>query len=694
MENNKKIRDEILQLREKIEKWNHHYYQLQKPLVEDFVYDRELKKLLSLEKKYYFLFSLEELNASPSQQVGSKITSKFAKVQHSTPMLSLNKAYKIGELQKWAEKAFIILPNVSFFVEPKIDGVSLSLFYQNGKLIRALTRGDGVFGEDVLMNALKINDKFIPKNINYYEDLEIRGEVYIENSAFSGLKLNQESFKNPRNAASGILRRYKKSKEKNEKSLSKQSDFDFLSAFFYTLIDPEKHKISSQSQAFSFLKKIGFVTNPLQKKCLSIQEVFEYIEEINQKRKKLNYNIDGIVVKINEFSIYDELGSTSKFPHSAIAFKFEDDVVKTKLLKIFPTIGRTGKVTYNAKISPVALAGTLVSSAVLPNYRYIENLKLNLDTEVFVKKAGEIIPQIIASVLEHPKTNFPILENCPKCNTELIFSETGLDQFCPNQKCPEVILQKIVHFCSKPALNIETLAEKRIEVLLKNNLITNVCDIFSLKSKLEKIYTQFNSNKNDKIENLQKKSSPSLQIKSIVKLLNEIENAKNIDFYRFIYALGIRNVGLKSAKILALYAKNITELRKLNYLKLIDQHDFGPVIIESLSDFFADSENQKLMDCFENVNFNFKNSGIVDPKNAWASFAISGKLTRSRSHFVTIIEESGAIFHQNLTAKTDYLLFGEAAGSKAEKAKKVGVKIINEDEFWEILEQKKFKNRQ
>ncbi|WNM14799.1 NAD-dependent DNA ligase LigA [Mesomycoplasma ovipneumoniae] len=679
MENNSKIRNEILELRKQIEIWNHHYYQLQNPLVDDLIYDKKLRELINLEQKYYYLFTLDELNSSPSQQVGSKITSKFVKIKHSVPMLSLNKAHTKSELEKWAQKAMVILENVTFFVEPKIDGISLSLIYKNGQLIQALTRGDGVFGEDVLVNVLKIKDEFIPKTIDYFDDLEIRGEIYIDNFAFESLQTETNVFKNPRNAASGILRRYKK----NQKD-SNSDDFSFLSGFFYTLVEPEKHKIFRQSETISFLKKLGFKTNDFQKKCKNLNEVFDFIGQIKQKRQQLNYNIDGVVIKINEFLLYDQLGYTSKFPHSIIAFKFEDDVAKTKLLEIFPTIGRTGKITYNAKIEPVNLGGSLISSAVLPNYSYIENLKLNLMSDVFVKKAGEIIPQIIGSVEQHEKTNFLIAKNCPKCQSELIYSESGIDQFCQNKNCPGIILQKIVHFSSKAALNIETLAEKRIQTLLDKKIISNICDIFDLKNNLEKIYSEFKPSQ----LNSENKRAPSLQIKSIIKLLNEVEKAKNIDFHRLIFGLGIKNVGIKAAKILARYAKNIPELRKLDFEILKNQNDFGPVIINSLTDYFNDEENQKLLDCLEKVNFNFKNPTISPSLIGWTSFAISGKLSKPRHEFAKIIEQTGAYFHTSITKQTAYLVTGESTGSKIEKAIKLGVKRISEEEFWELIKSK------
>ncbi|MXR56074.1 DNA ligase (NAD(+)) LigA [Mycoplasma flocculare] len=686
MENNSKIRAKIFELRKKIENWNHCYYQLQDPVVDDLIYDKELKKLIALEQKYYYLFNLEELNSSPSQQVGAKITSKFEKIKHSSPMLSLNKAYTNSELEKWVQKATQILENVTFFVEPKIDGISISLFYKNGKLVQALTRGDGMFGENVLINVLKISDKFIPKKISYFDDLEIRGEIYINNSLFSKLQLESKMFKNPRNAASGILRRYKKAKNKNINLAENETDFNYLSACFYGLMYPEKHKINSQSEAIEFLKKLNFPVNNFQKQRNNLSEVLAFINQIKKKRNALDYNIDGVVIKINEFSIYDELGATVKFPHSAIAFKFEDDIAKTILLDIFPTVGRTGKITYNAKIRPTILAGTLVSSAVLPNYSYIKNLKLNLNSEVYVKKAGEIIPQIIGSVNDHQETNFSITENCPKCNSKLEYSDSGLDQFCLNRFCPEIILQKIVHFCSKEALNIETLAKKRIKILLEKKLISNICDIFYLKEKLELIHSEF---KNKKSSDNIKENSPSLQIRSIMKLLNEIEKAKNIDFYRLIFGLGIKNVGLKAAKILSKYVKNISELQNLDFSSLNNQQDFGPVIIESLNNYFKNSVNLQLLNCLEKINFNFNETLILDPTNAWASFAISGKLSKSRGEFIKIIEKSGAIFHNSISKKTKFLLLGEDSGSKIEKAKKIGVKIINESQFLELIKQRK-----
>ncbi|CAT05172.1 NAD(+)-dependent DNA ligase [Mesomycoplasma conjunctivae] len=670
---NHEIKQQILQLRKKIENWNHEYFDLQNPSVDDLIYDEELKKLKILENKYYFLFSLEELNSSPTQQIGAQTSTKFNKVYHSSPMLSLNKAYDIEELEKWVKKANLVGED-NFYVEPKIDGLSIALIYKKGKLSSALTRGDGLQGEDILHNALRIANKFIPKQINYQQDLEVRGEIFISNQDFQILQQNSNSssLANPRNAASGLLRRI----EKTSKN-SKINDFDYLSCFIYNLVNPQLHKIKNIKESYLFLEKLGFHLNPLSSLAKGLTNIVKQIGKIEKLRPQLEYNIDGVVIKVNDYEIYEQLGRTSKFPHGAIAFKFEDQIVQTKLLDIFATVGRTGKITYNAKLEPINLLGTTVSAAILPNYKYIENLKIAINSDVLVKKSGEIIPQIIASVQDHQATNFQKISHCPSCNFELVDSPSGIDQFCQNFACPAIQLKKIAHFCSKSAFNIASLAEKRIQTLIDTNLIKNSCDIFFLKDNLDEMHSRF------------AKEKVKLKAKSITNFLNEIELSKKNDFYRFIFALGIKNIGLKAAKAIAKYVGDVEQLINFDFAQLENDYDFGPIMVQSLLEFFANSNNQELLNCFKKVDFAFKPTQKDFP--VWASFAITGKLSKSRDQFEKIIVESGAQFDSNLNKKTTYLLAGESSGSKIEKAKAYNINIINEEQFWDLIEKQKLK---
>lgn len=676
MEKNEQIKKQILDLQKQIIKWNKEYFEDQNPSVDDLVYDKELKKLIDLENKYYFLFSLDELNNSPTKLVATSLNSQFKKVKHSKPMLSLDKAYDFSELEKWINKAQNILEKEAHcYVEPKIDGLSIALLYKNGKLIQALTRGDGVSGEDITENATKILDKFIPKQIDYSKELEVRGEVFLSKTGFEILKEQNPNitFANARNAASGILRRLSKTMSGKVKN---QEDFLLLQCFIYTVVSPEKHNLKTVSESFSFLKKLGFYTNNISKKAKNITQAFGFIKELSKQRHELDYNIDGVVLKIDDFSIYEQLGQTSKFPHSAIAYKFEDQIVETELLDIFVTVGRTGKITYNAKLVPIQLNGTTVSAAILPNYPFIEKLKICINSKVKVKKAGEIIPQIIGSVDEHLVTNFAKVTTCPKCKNLLQESSTGIDQFCVNENCPAIVLKKLVHFCSKQAMNIATLAENRLNSLFETGLVKNSCDIFFLEQKMQEMHRIFAKHK------------IKLQAKSVTKFLNEITNAKKTDFYRLIFALGIKNVGLTASKSLTQYANSLTELRNLDFSKLIDHYDFGPVIIESLQNFFINPKNQDFLNCLETINFEFSTL-TKKSEPAWASFSITGKLSKTRDEFIQIIEQAGAEFHSNPTKKTTYLLAGLEAGSKVEKAIKNNTIVLDEESFWELISQKK-----
>ncbi|QJB71475.1 NAD-dependent DNA ligase LigA [Mycoplasma sp. 1654_15] len=671
MENNQKdykneekeAKKQIEELRQKLHLWNHHYFDLDNPIVDDLVYDQELNKLKKLEKKYFYLFTIEENNASPTQIVGAKTDERFQKIKHSQPMLSLNKAYTFEELEKFAQKALKIYQNTSFYVEPKIDGISISLHYKQGKFTQALTRGDGTTGEDVSHNIENIDQKYVPKQINYLKDIEIRGEVFLDLQSFKNMNLEQEKiqkplFLNPRNAAAGTLRRLD----------SKTNKLANLKVFVYQVVQPQEHNLDTVADSIKFLQTLGFNTNNLGKHKENIHQSYRLIQEIQEKENKLDYEIDGVVVKVNEFKLYEELGTTSKFPHSAIAFKFSDKVVQTKLKDIFATVGRTGKITYNAVLEPVLLQGSTISAATLHNYNYIKDLAINTNSMVYIKKAGEIIPQVIQSVEKFEKTNFEKITNCPECHSDLIDSETGIDQFCVNPNCLGIQLRKIIHFCSKEGLDIKDLGEKKIELFWEQNLIRSIPDIFRLATKIEEI---------SKLK--------SFQQKSILKLINAIEKAKHTTLDKLIFALGIKHIGQKTAKMLAQKVDNLEQLKTFNFDTFLEDKDIGEKTVESLKNYFKNEANLQIINELIQVNFEIikeeTHSNILEN----LSFVITGTLSRPRSQIESIILQNKGKVSSSVSKNTSYLILGENGGSKEEKARSLGVKILSEKEFFDLL---------
>ncbi|WP_033160933.1 NAD-dependent DNA ligase LigA [[Mycoplasma] collis] len=657
-EKEKKIYEQINKLRTEINHYNSLYFEKSQSDISDFEYDKKLKLLEKLEHNYFYLFTQEENENSPTQKVAPLNFSVFQKYKHSKKMLSLNKAYSFEELQKFINDAILINnnQNVEFYLEPKIDGLSIAIYYNDGKLVKALTRGNGIEGEDVTENVLKMSSNFIKQTIDYTLPLEIRGEIFLFKKDFkklNSLDNNQENnFSNPRNAASGILRR--------KKDLN--NNISFLSSFFYQIIDPEKHNLKTYEQGIKFLKNLNIPTIELGKKIDNLNDIFKQIEYIEQVKNNLNFQIDGCVIKINDFNLFNLSGQTSKFPKGAIAYKFYDEIAVTKLLDIEYQIGRTGKLAYVAKLKPVLLNGTKVSKTYLHNYQNILNLKINLNEEVKIKKAGEIIPQIIESVKHFDKSNIKILENCPFCNQPL--KNTEKEQFCLNSDCQAIILRKTLHFFSKEAINIDTLSLKTIENLYKNKIITSIYDIFFLKDKLKEL------------------NDIGFRNKSSQKLLKSIENCKNTTFEKFIYALGIKNIGLRNTKLLVEKVKTIDEFINYDYDKLINVKNIGPIIVEEIKNFLSIQNNIEFLNQMKTIDFNFSSANLLVSeifKNE--IFVITGILTNPRNYYKSIIEANGGQVSSSVNASTTILLTGENPGSKLEKAKKLNIKIINEEEF-------------
>ncbi|MBU4690812.1 NAD-dependent DNA ligase LigA [Mycoplasma zalophi] len=667
MENNtnKKIKEEIILLQEKIQAWNHAYFDLDDPVVEDAIYDKEIIKLKNLEQEYSFLFTEDELAQSPTHIIGSSVSNAFQKVTHDFPMLSLQKSYEKEELQHWIENINKVSFDVSYFIEPKIDGLSISLKYKNGKLIQAVTRGDGYIGEDVTHNILTIKE--LPKQIDYLKEIEIRGEVYLKLSEFEKLNLelkkeNKQQLANPRNAASGSLRQLNPEITKTRN----------LSIYLYNIQEPHEHEIYSVDETRKWLKNHNFPVTDEGKVVFNINEMLKWINDFKFKKTLLDYETDGIVIKLNEIKYYNLLGTTQKFPRYAIAYKYEPNTATTVLKDIFITIGRTGMVTYNATLENVFLGGSNIQAATLHNYDYIKKLKIDIGDLVYIKKAGEIIPKVISTVHSKSQTNFQKILHCPFCNSLLEESDTGIDQFCVNEDCKEVKLKKMIHFTSKTAMDILTLGERNIEILYNLGLVNSFSDIYKLKDKYDELI---------KIERF--------GTKSVEKMLQSIEDSKNQDLSSLIHAISIKLVGEKVSYFLASKIQEFKNLLDFDFDSLITYHEIGEKIIHSLKEFTANSKNRQMIQELVDLGLNLKHKNQINSFSLMnQSFVITGTLSQPRPSIEKILISKGAKVSSSVTKNTSYLLIGEKPGSKLAKAKALNVKIITEQQlFEEILQE-------
>ncbi|AGR41820.1 NAD-dependent DNA ligase LigA [Spiroplasma diminutum] len=661
----KNIIEKINNLKNNLNKWGHAYYVLDSPIVDDAEYDKTLKELIELENQYPELIT----DDSPSQKVGGIVMDKFEKYKHKLPMLSLANAFNKEDLLNFNDqiKKEIENSDYNFFVEPKIDGLSISLIYNNGKFFKGVTRGDGIYGEDVTSNVKTI--KSIPLSIEDQNDyVEIRGEVFLSKTEFEKINKqrqtnDEEIFANPRNAAAGTLRQLDSSIAASRK----------LDAFLYYFMDREK--FHTHSESLSYLEKMNFKINDLGKICKSIEEVYEHILYIQSQRENLEYEIDGVVIKINDFDLYEKVGYTAKSPKWAIAFKFPAEVKTTKLKNIFPTVGRTGRITYNALLQPVQIAGTTVQAATLHNADFIIQRDIRIGGEVKIKKAGDIIPEVIAPIIDenYYKLNKWIEDtNCPICNSLLERVEGEVDQYCINSQCPRKIVRGLEHFVSRDAMNIEGLSIKIIEKLFENKFIENVGDIYKL-----------NKYKNELIQ-LDKMGE-----KSVTNLLESIEKSKSNSLEKLFFGLGIRHVGKKTAKVLAVNFKEIDVISNINFNELEEINDIGPIVAKSVCDWFEIKQNADLIKTLKNEGLNTKYLGNEGSKNndkiTMKSFVITGTLSKPRNYFKEMLEEYGAKVIDTVSKKTDFLLAGQEAGSKLEKAQKLGIQILSESEFLEMI---------
>jgi len=662
------IQNTIQKLREEINQHNHNYYVLDTPTISDFEFDQKLNQLQELENTHPEYFD----ENSPTQRVGGTITKNFETVKHEYRMYSLDNSYSKEELIDWEKRVQKVLGDVplEYTCELKYDGASISITYENGKLKRAVTRGDGVQGDDVTNNIKTI--KSIPLKLkgDFPDKFDVRGEIILPFAGFE--KMNQDlieigelPYSNPRNTASGSL------KLQNSAEVAKRP----LDCLLYFLIG-NKLPFNSQFEGLQTARYWGFKVPKEAKLACNLEEVFEFIDYWDVHRHHLPYETDGVVIKVNNFELQDELGFTAKSPRWAIAYKFKSEQVATRLNSISYQVGRTGAITPVANLEPVQLAGTIVKRASLHNADQIEKLDIRIGDTVFVEKGGEIIPKIIAVDLSRRIVNSEPIKyiiHCPECNTQLVRSEGEANHYCPNFfGCPPQIIGRIQHYISRKAMDIEGLGGETVALLFNNGLVHNYADLYELT--VEQILP---------LERMADKSAENL--------VRGVENSKKVPFERVLYALGIRFVGETVAKKLAKQYKSIYALSQASFVDLVLVDEIGERIAQSVLDFFENQENRIIIDRLKNYGIQFETIEIVNPnatnKLSGKIFVVSGVFEEySRDDLKKAIEDNGGKVGSSISAKTDFVLAGADMGpAKLEKAVKLNIAIITESDFQKMV---------
>lgn len=654
--------EEIKKLRELLKRYSYEYYTLDKPSISDSEYDQLFRQLQDLEAKHP---EMDDPN-SPTKRVGYEILSQFNKISHDRPMLSLGDVFSYEELRQWANKITDIYNNVEFCVEYKIDGLAMSLIYEDGVFQRAVTRGDGLVGEDVSNNIKTIIS--IPMAIPYKQRYDIRGEIYMPKSAFYRVNREraakgEEEFANPRNAAAGSIRQL------DAKICASRG----LDGFWYHV--PNDVNNSTHYESLQYAKKLGFVVNENIKLFNNIEDIITYIDEVNKIRQDLPYEIDGMVIKVNSYDIQNKLGFTSRIPKWAIAYKFPAQEVRSVVEDIFITVGRTGKCTPNAKLTPVKVAGTTVGFATLHNEDYIAEKDIRIGDCVVVRKAGDIIPEIVKVVVEERngsqvKYEFP--KYCPVCGGHLYRYEDEAAHYCINSECKARLIYSIAHFCERNAMNIDGFGEKRVEAFYEAGLIESFEDIYKLH------------NRKTEIMNLEKFGE-----KSYNNLIEAIEKSKDNSLERLIYGLGIRQVGEKAAKVLASYFKTMDNLMNAEVDDISVIKDIGPISAEYIHEFFNEDSNKEMINQLKlfGINMNYIDTSVTNETLfTGKTVVLTGTLQRySRNEAKKLLEDLGANVASAVSKNTDFVIYGQDAGSKLDKAKQLSVKTLSEEEFEMML---------
>ena len=644
--------DELINI---INKANIDYYTYDKPTITDQEYDRYMEELQRLEEKYPSF----KRSDSPTSRVGGEVIDSFKKIVHEKPMLSLGDIFNEDEVMSFDERIKKTIKNPKYVAELKIDGLSVSLLYKKGKLVRAATRGDGTVGEDITHNAKTIKD--IPLTINKPIDIEVRGEIYMSKKSFN--KLNEEgaNFANPRNAAAGSVRQL-------DSSVAAKRN---LSCFIYHLPNPEDYNIYTHNDALRFMKELGFVTNPNNKKVNDIKELMEYIDYWTVNRPKLPYEIDGIVIKVDDLHDQEKLGFTARSPKWAIAYKFPPEEVLTKVKKIVFTVGRTGQVTPSADLEPVRVMGSLIARATLHNEDYVIDKDIREGDIVSIKKAGDVIPEVVKVILDRrdgTQKKFQMIKNCPMCGSVLSKKDGESAYYCLNDECDSRLQERLVHFTSRNAMNITGFGDAIIEDFYNRGYLKSVLDFYHLGNYKEELM-----------------ELEGFGNKSINNLLLEIENSKNNSLERLLFGLSIRHVGSKTADILGANFKNIDNLMEASYDTLSNIRDIGSVIAKSVTDYFSSSENIKLISDLKNEGVNtvyLKETSSEETIFTGKTFVLTGSLERfTRNEAKDKIEALGGNVSGSVSKKTSVVIAGSEAGSKLTKAQSLGVEVWSEEEF-------------
>ena len=657
------MKERMDELIDYINKASYEYYVLDNPTITDQEYDDYYNELLSIEEKYPEL----KREDSPTNRVGGAVLDKFEKVTHDHPMLSFDDIFNEEEIILFDERIKKVVSTAHYTLEPKMDGLSGSLIYKNGVLVRGATRGDGVTGEDITTNIKTI--KSVPLRLTEDIDIEVRGEIYMSKKSFleanrEKIKNGEKEFANPRNAAAGSIRQL-------DSKVAAKRNLDFMA---YFIPNPEDYGIKTQKESLEFLRKLGFVTNyKLNGYAKNVKDITNYIDSLSEKRDNLPFEIDGVVLKVDNLEDEKRLGFTSRVPRWGIAYKFPAKEVLTTLKEIKFTVGRTGKITPNAIFSPVHVSGSLVSKATLHNSDYCIDKDVRVGDTISIRKAGDVIPEVVEVKLDRRKEDsvpFKMIENCPMCNSVLVRKDAN--HYCKNEHCPSRKIESLIHFSSRDAMYIEGFGESIVEDFYNLGYLKNIDDFYTLDKYKDELML---------LEGFGEKS--------ISKLLESASNSKKNSLERLLFGLGIRYVGKKTAKILSKYYKTMDNLIKADFDELKSINDIGDVIAKSIVDYFSDEKNINLINRLKDLNLNMRYLGEeVNTSNEninGKTFVITGTLSKPRDEIKEEIEGLGGNVTGSVTKKTDYVIAGEKAGSKLTKANELGIRVLTEEEYNNML---------
>ncbi len=662
------VEQRIKELRELLNKYSHEYYILDKPTVSDAEYDRLMQELISLEEKYP-QFITED---SPTRKVGSTVISEFKKVEHKLPMLSLGNVFNEDEIIRFDERIKKEGFNPTYVCELKIDGLAISLIYKDGIFVQGVTRGDGKIGEDITNNILTV--KSVPKKLNEKIDIDVRGELYIDKKEFYRIneerkKEGLELFQNCRNLASGSARQLDSSVTASRK----------LNTFIYHLPNPMDYNLYRHSDVLEYFENLGFRVNPNRKICKNINEVITFIKEITEIRSALPYDIDGMVIKVNDIKMQEALGYTAKYPKWATAYKFPPEEVTTKLKDIIFTVGRTGKITPNAILEPVKVQGSTISRATLHNEDFIKEKDIRIGDIVYLRKAGDVIPEVVKVDLSRRITTleeFKMIDTCPVCGSPLIRKEEEANYYCLNENCDARNIEKLIHFASRKAMNIDGLGERLCEDFYNFGFLKDIPSIYELKNYKDELIT---------LEGFGEKS--------VNNLLNAIEKSKENSLEKLLFALGIRHFGEKNALILAQNYPDIDKVINANFNDLVEIRDIGLIMAKSITEYFNDQNNLKLIEKLKEENINTKYLGKTiehDDNFSNKKFVITGTISFApRDKIKEMIILKGGKIIDSVSKKTDVVIKGDTPGSKYDKALELGIPIWDENKLKEMLNYEK-----